>query len=93
MNHSVKIDMDNWNRAELFQEFIHVRTSIYDMTVRIDVMNLVKNCKDKGQSFFINFLYIALYELNAIPEFRMRIHVRKPYLYDQVDCSFILFSN
>lgn len=67
MNHSVKIDMDNWNRAELFQEFIHVRTSIYDMTVRIDVMNLVKNCKDKGQSFFINFLLyrIAWAECNS----------------------------
>ena len=40
------------------------------------------------QSFFINYLYLALRELNAIPEFKMRVHDGRPYIYDKVDCSF-----
>ncbi len=43
-------------------------TSIYDMTVRMDVTNLVNYCKEQEQSFFINCLYLTLRELNAIPD-------------------------
>ena len=43
-------------------------TSIYDMTVRMDVINLVNYCKEQEQSFFINCLYLTLRELNAIPD-------------------------
>lgn len=93
MNHREKIDIGSWNRAELFHEFINMRTSIYDMTVRMDVTSLVNYCKSSGQSFFINYLYIALRELNAVPEFRMRIHNGEPYIYDKVDCSFTVANN
>ena len=54
----------------------------------MDVTNLVNYCKENNQSFFVNYLYFALRELNAIPEFRMRVHDGDPYLYDKVDCSF-----
>lgn len=93
MNTRRKIDISTWNRAELFREFINMRTSIYDMTVRMDVTNLVHYCTENKQSFFINFLYLALRELNAIPEFRMRLYHGEPYLYDQVDCSFTIANN
>lgn len=93
MNHREKIDVNNWNRAELFNEFINMRTSIYDMTVRMDVTTLVSYCRDKGQSFFINFLYLALRELNAIPEFRMRVYDGEPYIYDKLDCSFTVAND
>ena len=68
-------------------------TSIYDMTVRMDVTGLINYCKENKQSFFINYLYLALRELNAIPEFRMRIHNGKPYLYNRIDCSFTVANN
>ena len=29
MNHREKIDISAWERAELFQEFINMRTSVY----------------------------------------------------------------
>lgn len=70
-----------------------MRTSIYDMTVRMDVTNFVHYCRDNEQSFFVNFLYLALKELNAIPEFRMRVHNGEPYLYEQVDCSFTVAND
>lgn len=85
--------MNKWDRAELFREFIGMTTSIYDMTVRMDVTDLVNYCKENNQSFFINYLYSALRELNAIPEFRMRVHNGEPYLYDKVDCSFTIANN
>ena len=85
--------MDTWNRAELFREFIGMTTSIYDMTVRMDVTNLINSCKENGQSFFINYLYLGLRELNAIPEFRMRVHNGEPYLYNRIDCSFTVANN
>ena len=62
----------------MFREFIGMTTSIYDMTVRMDVTNLINYCKENGKSFFINYLYLALRELNAIPEFRMRVHNGEP---------------
>ena len=88
-----KLDMETWERAELFREFIGMRTSIYDMTVRMDVTQLVEHCKVTGTSFFVNFLYLALRELNAIPEFRMRLQDGEPYLYDKVDCSFTVAND
>lgn len=48
------------------------------MTVRMDVTNLINYCKENGKSFFINYLYLALRELNAIQEFRMRVHNGEP---------------
>ena len=93
MNKRSKIDITSWNRYELFQEFINMRTSIYDMTVRMDVTNLVNYCRETKQSFFVNFLYLALRELNAIPEFRMRIHDGEPYIYDKIDCSFTIAND
>lgn len=93
MNHRTKIDLDSWNRAELFREFAGMRTSIYDMTVRMDVTKLVAYCREQGQSFFANYLYLCLRELNAIPEFRMRLHDGEPWLYDRVDCSFTVAND
>ncbi len=92
-NKCEKINLDKWDRAELFNEFINMTTSIYDMTVRMDVTGLINYCKENKQSFFINYLYLALRELNAIPEFRMRIHNGKPYLYNRIDCSFTVANN
>lgn len=93
VNIQTKINMQTWNRAELFREFIGMRTSIYDMTVRMDVTELLKYCKEKKQSFFANYLYLCLRELNQIPEFRMRVHDGEPYIYDRVDCSFTVVND
>lgn len=65
-------------------------TSIYDMTVRMDVTNLVNYCKEQNQSFFTNCLCLVLYELNVIPEFRMRVHNAEPYIYNRIDGSFTI---
>ena len=92
-NKCKKINLAEWDRAELFTEFINMTTSIYDMTVRMDVTSLINYCKENRQSFFINYLYLALRELNAIPEFRMRVHNGEPYLYSRIDCSFTVANN
>ncbi len=84
--------MVSWPRADLFREFIGMRTSVYDMTVRMDVTDLVSYCRRNGQSFFINYLYLALRELNRIPEFRMRTDNGEPYIYDRVDASFTVLN-
>ncbi len=68
-------------------------SSIYTMTVRMNVTKLVNYSKENNQSFFINFLYFALKELNKIPEFRMRIHNNEPYIYNNLDASFTLMNN
>lgn len=38
MNNRKKIDITTWNRYELFQEFINMRTSIYDILKTVDVV-------------------------------------------------------
>lgn len=48
MNKREKINLNKWDRAELFREFIGMTTSIYDMTVRMDVTDLVNYCKENN---------------------------------------------
>ena len=59
MNECIKLDMGIWNRAELFREFIAMTTSIYDMTVRMDVTNLVIIVKNKN-NLFLSIAFILL---------------------------------
>ncbi|MCD8316118.1 MAG: hypothetical protein LUB61_01745 [Eggerthellaceae bacterium] len=92
MNNMEKIDLATWPRAQLFQEFMGMTTSIYEMTARLDVTSLVKHCNENDQSFFINFLYLVLRELNGMPEFRMRLYRGDPWIYDSVDCTFTVHN-
>ena len=48
MNKREKINLNKWDRAELFREFIGMTTSIYDMTVRMDVTDLINYCKENN---------------------------------------------
>ena len=63
MNHREKLDLSIWNRAEFFREFINMRTSIYDMTVRMDVTDLVHYCDGKPLADAFNNIQKALYEM------------------------------
>ena len=45
MNKRTKINIAEWNRAELFREFIGMRTSVYDMSVCMDVTKLAESRK------------------------------------------------
>ncbi len=58
MNECIKLDMDTWNWAELFWEFIGMTTSIYDMTVRMDVTNLINLLQRKRTGLFYQLPYI-----------------------------------
>lgn len=87
-----KIDLENWGRRELYQEFIQMTAPAYDMSVRMDVTKLVNYCKENSASFFVNYLYICLRELNRIEEFRMRAIHWEPWIFDRIDCSFTVMN-
>lgn len=46
-----KVDLEHWNRRELFNGFIQMAAPCYGMNVRMDVTRLVNHCKQSGESF------------------------------------------
>lgn len=60
-NRCSEINLQEWNRAELFSEFIGMTTSIYDMTVRMDVSRLVDHCREY-QAILLHQLSVSGFE-------------------------------
>lgn len=88
-----EIDVKNWNRVKTYNWFKSFSNSTYGCNVRLDVTELVKFSKQKGQSFFINMLYLVLKGLNSVEEMRMRIENDKPVIYDDINPAFTVMTN
>lgn len=88
-----KVDVEHWNRRELFNGFIQMAAPCYGMNVRMDVTRLVNHCKQSGESFFINLMYLCLREMNKAEEFRMRVLDWEPWIFDKIHGSFTVMND
>lgn len=81
------IDIEQWNRKEHFLFFSQFEEPFFGATVNIDCTQAYKTAKEKGNSFFLYYLFRALRAANEIENFRYRIHDRQVYLFDSIDAS------
>lgn len=73
MLRSKKIDLNSYQRMGQFKHFQKKAYPYVGCTVNVDVTNLLEQTRQKGEDFFLTFLYHLMGAANAVPEFRQRI--------------------
>ncbi|MDE7087068.1 MAG: hypothetical protein K2O67_02625 [Clostridia bacterium] len=84
------IDIENWNRKVIYDNFIGYSNPIFSISSRLDVTDLYDYCKRTGAAFFTTFTFIAAKCLNGVEEFRLRLKEGNVVLYDVINPSFIV---
>lgn len=67
------IEMDSWNRKELYELFSNSKNPFYMVTFRFDVTDLYKFVKAEGLSFYYSFIYAVTKAVNRVENFRYAI--------------------
>lgn len=83
-----KIDIGNWERKQHYEVYRQFANARYDITLELDVTNLVKFVKENQLSFTLTAIHIITKCANEIDEFRMRIEKNEPVIYDDIRLSF-----
>jgi chloramphenicol O-acetyltransferase type A len=65
-----KIDIENWDRRELFKLYTTDLKIVMNMTVDMDVTPLVKYVKRRGMRFYLTMMWAVSNIINAHEEFR-----------------------
>lgn len=81
------ITLDDWKRKEHFQFFSKFEEPFFGVTINIDPTLAYQQAKEKGNSFFLYYLYRSLKAANEIENFRYRIIDKEVYLFDQINAS------
>ncbi|MGV7105040.1 CatA-like O-acetyltransferase [Flavobacterium sp. U410] len=81
------IDAEQWNRKEQFLFFSRFEESFFGVTVNINCTQAYKIAKQKGNSFFLYYLFRALKAANETENFRYRIIDKQVYLFDYINAS------
>jgi chloramphenicol O-acetyltransferase type A len=82
-----EIDLINWPRKDHYEFFSQFEEPFFGVTVNIDCTVAYMQAKEKGQSFFLYYLYRALKAANNVEAFRYRIIDKKVFLFDEVHAS------
>jgi chloramphenicol O-acetyltransferase type A len=83
-----KIDINRWERKEVYEFFKSYEIPRYQVTVDIDVTNLYKYSKEKNLSFYFSMMWIVMNEINQIENFKYRIEQNEVVYYDVTHPSF-----
>jgi len=81
------IDIENWNRKEIFKFFSKFSEPFFGVTVNVECTNAYSKSKEKQVSFFLYYLYRALKSANKIDNFKYRIIDNEVYEFDVINAS------
>ncbi|MGL5317617.1 MAG: CatA-like O-acetyltransferase, partial [Bacteroidales bacterium] len=82
-----KMDIQSWNRKELFYFFRQFAEPFYGITVDMDVTKLYRFCKTNNESFFIHSVYTILKAVNQCDPLRLRIVDGEVYRFHKINVS------
>ncbi len=74
-----KIDINTWQRKELFDFFGQVSNPFYMITFRQDVTNLYRYVKKNGLSFYYTLIYLCTEAVNHVAAFQYVIRGEDVY--------------
>lgn len=74
MNAFRRIEIETWERRELFRFYQKFSSPNYNVSVSADVAPLYRFARERGHSFFLLTCYAIARALNAVPEMRQRIY-------------------
>jgi len=87
------IDMENWKRKKHYSYFRELDYPHFGICGYVDVTELQKRVKSRGESFFLAFMYTAVKAANEIEELRYRIREESVLVHDRVNPSFTVMSD
>lgn len=85
-----KIDLENWNRQEVFYFYKSFDEPYFGVTVNVDVTKAFALAKQKEVSFFTYYLYAATRAANELAPFRYRIENDEVWEYENLQASAVI---
>ncbi|MED3624624.1 type A chloramphenicol O-acetyltransferase [Neobacillus thermocopriae] len=88
-----KIDLDNWDRKEVFNHFLNQQTT-FSLTTEIDVSALYQNIKQNKYKFYPAFIYLVAKVINSNITFRTGFNSKGELGYwDKLDPLYTIFDD
>lgn len=87
------LDIENWSRKAHFKYFKELDYPHFNVCANVDVTKFIRLIKDRGDSFFLAFLYASVKTANDIEEFRYRIRQDRVVVHDIVSPSFTVMTS
>jgi len=81
------INIETWNRKEHFLFFSQFDEPFFGVTLKVDCTIAYKRAKEKGNSFFLYYLFCALKASNQIENFRYRIIENQVFEFEKIHAS------
>ncbi len=66
-----KVDINSWDRKDLFKLYTTDLKIVMNMTVDVDVTNAINYCKQKGLKFYPVMIWLVSNVINRNPNFRL----------------------
>jgi chloramphenicol O-acetyltransferase type A len=86
------VDMDSYERKELFEHFCTFEIPVATRTIQIDVTKLINYITQKNYKFSLCLGFIITRANNRVQEFKYRIQDGKLVEYDKIIPSFTVLS-
>ena len=82
-----EIALETYTRKEQFNFFKDFEEPFFGITTTVDLTRAYAYCKANALPIFAYYLHAANTAVNAIPNFKQRIHKGKIIAYDRIDVS------
>ena len=82
-----KVNIQDWNRKEHFQYFGSADDPYFGVVVNIDCTTAYEDCKHRGTSFFLTYMYHSIRAVNKVENFRYRLIDGEVWIFDRVHAS------
>lgn len=82
------IDIENWDRKEIYEHFSKLKLPHYNLVTTIDVTRLIAYKQQHKRSFYLTLIYLATQCLNKIENFRLRVVDGQVVSYDRIHTNF-----
>jgi chloramphenicol O-acetyltransferase type A len=76
------LDIEKWNRRDHFLFYSQFSEPFFGVTVSVDCTEAYRKAKERGNSFYLYYLYRALKAANSIENFRLEIESGQVFIHD-----------
>lgn len=88
------VDVEKWERKEHFKYYTEQIKCGYSITANLDVTLFKELLEKNNLKFYPSFIYCVTYNVNLMPEFRMRLGENNQLIiYDIVHPNYTIFHN
>jgi|SaaInlStandDraft_1057018.scaffolds.fasta_scaffold76826_2 chloramphenicol O-acetyltransferase type A len=81
------LDIDTWDRKEVFQYFRTLADPTFSVVVDVDVTKTYQLVGKTRSSFFVKYLYACMKAINSVENLKYRIEDNKIAVYDVINAS------